>query len=566
MAYNFDAALKSGLDEQKIRSYLDSKGRGMEADTYFGKPRTKLGTGIVADEKSVGGFVSNVFSSGGKFIKDTASAIVHPVETVKSVAKVGAGAVEKLIPGEQGQEKNFDALVEHFKGRYGSTQAFLDTLYNDPVGAASDVSLFMGAGAGALKLGSKVAKVAGATNIADDLARAGQTASRAATITNPITGTAKAVKAIAGTTPVTKAVSWAKESAKNLYAELHGAATGTGGGGAIREGITAVGDDASRKAFIDAARGNISGNEIRDGALKALKEWEKAKSDEFKAASVDLSGKADVTETIRKIDSAVFDKEFNIARVSTKKGTKFDFSDSSIPSADKGAVNDVLKRVESLSKGENTFQDVQLAKEFVGGTLSKMKESTKGRTLVSKVYDNLSEQLRTIPGYESRSNKYRDAVNQIKEVRRELSLNRGANVQTGIKKLATALRDNNEFRGELVKMLENVTEADVRNLVAKIAGFNLKSKTPSGITRQLIIGGVGGGVAVTGGISSAIIPLLVVTSPRVAAEFLNAVGVSQSQILKIMKVIGEIDALKKAGSTVIKSAPALRTTEQIQSE
>lgn len=137
-----------------------------------------------AEEKSVGGFLSNIASSGGKFIGDTAGALTSPVETAKNLWRLGLGAAEKLIPGEQGHEQYADAVGQHFKDRYGGVSNIGETLYNDPVGALADVSTVLGGGAGLAKIGS-LSKIPGAARAAGTLRRAEQATNPMRAVTAP---------------------------------------------------------------------------------------------------------------------------------------------------------------------------------------------------------------------------------------------------------------------------------------------------------------------------------------------------------------------------------------------
>lgn len=142
-----------------------------------------------AEPKSVGGFLSNVVSSGGKFVGDMASSVK---DSAYMLGRGVQGMFDPMTAVENGQAvanavqhapETGKALLGAAKGRYGSLGAVGNTLYNDPVGAASDVATLAG-GVGALaKLGGagRVARVAGAVESA----------------TNPMSLAAKGVEKVA---------------------------------------------------------------------------------------------------------------------------------------------------------------------------------------------------------------------------------------------------------------------------------------------------------------------------------------------------------------------------------
>src|SRR5215213_9862792 len=143
------------------------------------------------DKKSVGGFVGNVFSSGAKLIGNTVSGLANVFNpnpeknTIANVARLGAGVVEKIIPGTQSHEKYANAVGSYYKDRYGGAQNIADTAYNDPVGLASDASVLLGGGAALLK-------GAGAISKSSAFTKAGQVASKASSVIDPIQMGAKA--------------------------------------------------------------------------------------------------------------------------------------------------------------------------------------------------------------------------------------------------------------------------------------------------------------------------------------------------------------------------------------
>lgn len=129
-------------------------------------------SGFRPDKKTFGGFVGNLVDSTGKLVGDTASAIIHPVQTAKSLYGLGSGIVQLLIPGEQGNEKIAKAVGKFYADRYGGLDKAWNSFYNDPAGVAADLSTVLGIGAGAFKVAGmgKTAKVLStASKIADPL-------------------------------------------------------------------------------------------------------------------------------------------------------------------------------------------------------------------------------------------------------------------------------------------------------------------------------------------------------------------------------------------------------------
>jgi len=120
-------------------------------------------------ERSVGGFLDNVLSSGGRFVSDLVQPLLHPVQTAKGLGTAIANP-----------RQTASAIGSALADRYGGLDAIKDTLYSDPVGVLADLSTLAG-GAGL------AAKAGGATKIAN-------MAGRASTLTNPMTAVGAAAQ------------------------------------------------------------------------------------------------------------------------------------------------------------------------------------------------------------------------------------------------------------------------------------------------------------------------------------------------------------------------------------
>lgn len=109
-----------------------------------------------------GAFVSNIPASAKRFGTELYEAVTHPVETIKGVWDVAAGALQKVLPEDAVKFiSQFDAnpaaaakAIEAanafgglYKERYGSYENFKRTLAEDPVGAAADISALFSGGA-----------------------------------------------------------------------------------------------------------------------------------------------------------------------------------------------------------------------------------------------------------------------------------------------------------------------------------------------------------------------------------------------------------------------------------
>ena len=122
-----------------------------------------------------GGRVLNAFSSAGNFIGNTASGIaniLNPSEdnTIYKMWQLGNGAIQipvragmEAVTGKKitplNEEQMARSVLGSYKDRYGGMQQIGDTIYKDPVGVLSDLSMLTGLGEAALP--GRVGKIAG---------------------------------------------------------------------------------------------------------------------------------------------------------------------------------------------------------------------------------------------------------------------------------------------------------------------------------------------------------------------------------------------------------------------
>jgi hypothetical protein len=135
--------------------------------------------------------VENIPSSAWNLAKNLGNVIMHPLATMKNIGDVISGGVEDAMdatgitkafggtPTDTVEKQKAGAVWNALKNRYGSLDALRNTVENDPVGFAMDVSTVLsGVGAG-------VSGVAGASDLADATGlTSGMNASDAASMTS----------------------------------------------------------------------------------------------------------------------------------------------------------------------------------------------------------------------------------------------------------------------------------------------------------------------------------------------------------------------------------------------
>lgn len=169
---------------------------GTAADVMRNALRAKFGGGPakgVADEMKKYGAMSagDVATSAVKAIpgsaagvvKGMAQAVMHPGETLGTIAAIGGGVLQKLGIFEGEDAKPYAEVAGKFlMDRYGSGEAIKKSIATDPVGVAMDLSMALTGG------GTAAAKVPGAVG------KIGEAAATVGRAVDPINLTAKGVR------------------------------------------------------------------------------------------------------------------------------------------------------------------------------------------------------------------------------------------------------------------------------------------------------------------------------------------------------------------------------------
>ena len=143
------------LTKEQIQEALN---RGVSSEDI----KRYIQTGSTSAPFDLGKAVRNIIPSAGRMVGDVYQAIRHPIETGKALIGVAKGAVQKVIPGEQEDEKVFNALIGFYKDRYGSIDNIKRTAEEDPVGFAADIADVLTLGAapfGETKAGAAIGKI-----------------------------------------------------------------------------------------------------------------------------------------------------------------------------------------------------------------------------------------------------------------------------------------------------------------------------------------------------------------------------------------------------------------------
>jgi hypothetical protein len=112
--------------------------------------------------------------------KNVVGAITQPLQTLKGIGNLALGIAEKATDGVQSHEKYADALSDYYANKYGSKDAFLQELQNNPASILSDISMFVTGGA------SGAAKVASLSKVGAKAAPALEKVAKVGTAIDPL--------------------------------------------------------------------------------------------------------------------------------------------------------------------------------------------------------------------------------------------------------------------------------------------------------------------------------------------------------------------------------------------
>jgi len=112
--------------------------------------------------------------------KNVIGAITQPIQTLKGIGNLALGIAEKATDGVQSHEKYADALGDYYSNKYGSKDAFLKELQNNPASILSDISMFVTGGA------SGAAKVASLSKLGTKVSAGLEQVAKAGTAIDPL--------------------------------------------------------------------------------------------------------------------------------------------------------------------------------------------------------------------------------------------------------------------------------------------------------------------------------------------------------------------------------------------
>jgi len=380
-----------------------------------------------------------------------------------------------------------DAVGQFLVDRYGGVAQIKHTLATDPVGVLADVSTIFGGGA--LALPGKVGKAAAV----------------ASRYTNPISLAGKAAGVVAG----------------RPAAAIAGLTTGAGGEAvstAYRAG--AEGCEAGA-AFRSEMRGNVPVGDIVDLARGAVKQLRTERGNIYRQEMAKLGGDTTILK-FDDIDTAVTGSVKKFKGVSTSPSVETVYE----------KMRDAVTQWKSLPAAEyHTAEGFDAMKQLIGDIREGTKAGTAERRAADDVYNAIKNTIvKQKPEYAKIMQGYQEASDTIKEIEQTLSLKPNAPIDTSLRKITSALRDNvNTNFGQRKELVAFLARSGATHLLERIAGQSLKAPFARGLAGLIPAGeaAVAAGTAIaTGNIPAAvgIAGTMAGSSPRLVGEAAHLAG------------------------------------------
>lgn len=400
----------------------------------------------------------------------------------------------------------------------------------------------IGAGANALGIGASAAQTVGQIGAGAGIGAIADIGNSVAEGGEPKLGAGTIIGgAIPALSPMVKGVTkfMAKFGGK-IGSEIQGAVTGTSSETIEQAFNVARKGGKDLDAFTNAMRGQTTPEQLVTNLRENVSIVNTQRQQMFSQTLAEL-GDTVVDSAPAKSGFVVKLKEAGISI--TENGT-LDFTGSKlrlVPQAQaklQTAFADLMN-----TPGQATLSDIDTTRQALKAL--SLSGDDPSANLANKLLEDAVRSVRSVgeqvPEYKTMLDQFAETSEFLDELQRGLSSGDRATVDQTYRRMATALKTNNEARLSLVQELDKMTDGSI---LSEIAGQQLSEAMPRGIIRAFAasMGGAGFIVGGTPAASAAIIPLLV-ASPRVTGEFVRALGIGARQTDELIKAITEVQGL-----------------------
>jgi hypothetical protein len=458
---------------------------------------------------------ANLGPSAYEFAKGLYESVTNPMQTGKTLSELMQAGLSKVIPESmidphskqavaRGKEIG-NAMAEHFKERYGSTEAFKQALAKDPIGVASDISTVLSMGSGGMGGIAKVAEIGGATKVASVLRASEKILETGAKYTNPLT----AVTSTAGL----------------VGKPLLGLSTGTGSENIANAAKSGFQGD---KSFVENLRGEVPMSKALDDAKYNLSVMRQNRNNAYRSGMVDISNDKSILN-FDDIDKAIAKAKREVVRGNIVKDEKaFEH------------LNNIEEKINEFKNAApdayHTPEGLDDLKQAIGNINKDLPFNlTNANRVASDIYNSVKGTIvKQAPKYSEVMKDYAESSDQLSQIERGLSLGQRASVDTALRKLQSLTRNNvNTNYGNRLDLAKQLESEGGRPFINALSGQALSSPTARGLA-----GGVEGMTALGALANPYTLAAIPFQTPRLVGEGLYAGGRAARGLSNIADVTG----------------------------
>lgn len=419
----------------------------------------------------------NLVPSTVNVVKDMASAVMHPGQTLGALRDLGRGALSQAA-GAVGVQQDLErkaeaervvrALEDHYRSSYGSWRGFKRALAEDPASVMMDISTPLTLGGGAAAKGTGL------------LGRAGRIAESAGRLIDPVEGAIQLAKVPA------RALTGARVGSRSIPG-IATAAQSVGSGASVQSlqhaaMAGATRDPVLREAFIRQVRGQGKPEEIVDAMKAALRQ----KADERSARYV--QDRAHAVANAKPISYQPVFQAINRAKndiTIRDRGHVQVINPKAMQALDE--IEDIAREFSSAPQGSvfHSLEGFDALKRRIGDVQEKYSSMTDAnRTAYNKATEMYNAVLGAIskdhPEYADWMRHYSEATRELDDISKTFSLGRNAATETALRKLLRSSHNKETLLSEL-------TAKDPR-IPYMIAGYELHPLIPESSLKKSLAG------------------------------------------------------------------------------
>jgi hypothetical protein len=276
----------------------------------------------------------------------------------------------------------------------------------------------------------------------------------------------------------------------------------------------------SQTAVEQAMRGNAKPDEIVEVARNAIGDLREMRGANYRAILDEISANnksLDVTPINETLQGLM--RRYN---VKVNPDGTLDMTRSSLGKKGTSDIEEMVNIVRDWGSkdGDFTPSGLDILKRKLDDFYS---ESGQARQFVTELKKSVHKTISNeVPQYAEMTKGYEEATSIIKDIESAMMLRKQGmsgrvTADATLRRITSAMKDNNELRLDMVRLLGSKTGNEIEELAA---GYAMNKVVPNGLARYTA-GGVG---ALTAMINPQYLPIIAAASPRVQGEFLLFFG------------------------------------------